>query len=145
VVTQQVEVAVVGGAGDALALGQGVRQAVLGHRSEHGCEALVVLEVGVEQDPGDLGQEQNLVVGRVGDRLLVVTQPAPGLRVGVRHHGVEELDEGVDGPREAIDPERQQCRVAALGAGLGERLGGRPPGPAGKKGDPLAGQRAQVP
>jgi len=70
------------------------------------------LEVGVEQHPGDLGKEQDLVVGRMGDRLLVVTQPAPGLRVGVRHHGVEQLDEGVDGPHETIDPEHRLAYYA---------------------------------
>ena len=61
----------------------------------------------VQRRSPDAGSKNTSTVWPVSGstkRSPVLTQPAPGLRVGVRHHGVEELDEGVDSSREAIDP-----------------------------------------
>lgn len=47
-----------------------------------------ILHVGVQQHPGDLGQQQHLVMCGGGDRLLVLIQPTPGLGIDVLPAGV---------------------------------------------------------
>jgi hypothetical protein len=60
-------VRVVGWPGDPLAVGQRSGQAVLRHRLEEHLQPALVFELRVEQHPGDLGEQQHLVVGGHGD------------------------------------------------------------------------------
>jgi hypothetical protein len=144
VVAEQIDVGVVG-SGDPLALRQSRGQPVLGYRLEEPRQPGVVVEVRVEQHPGDLGQQEHLVVGRPGDRGLVLGQAPPGLGVGVRQQLVEQVHEPVGDADEALGGKCQQGRIAALGARLQQRLVRRRLDPA-SEGPAAAGrQHAEIP
>jgi len=104
VVAEQIDVGVIGRSGDPFAVGQGGGQAVLGHHLEQGGQAGFVVEVGVQQHPGDLGQQQHLVVGGDRDRLAVLAQTSAGPGVGVGQQLVEHVHQPVDHPDQALRP-----------------------------------------
>ena len=84
-VAEQVDVGVIGRSGDPIAVGQRGGQAVLGYRLEQDGQPVRVVEVRIQQHPGDLGQQQHLVVGGHGDRLAVLAEAPTGLGVRYGH------------------------------------------------------------